>query len=80
MYYVYILISINFPDKTYIGFTNDLTQRLTVHNDGKSAYTSKYKPWKYLAHITFTNNTKAIEFEKYLKSGTGKSFIKKHFL
>lgn len=44
MYYVYILKSINFPDQLYVGYTNNLTNRLKTHNAGNSIYTAKYKP------------------------------------
>ncbi|NOX65598.1 MAG: GIY-YIG nuclease family protein, partial [Chlorobi bacterium] len=45
MYYVYILKSL-IAEKTYVGFTKDLDQRIRDHNSGKSTYTKKYKPWK----------------------------------
>ncbi len=79
MYYVYILKSINFPEKFYVGYTNNLKQRLIIHNEGKSTYTAKYKPWKFHTYTTFQEESKAIAFEKYLKSGSGKAFIKNHF-
>jgi len=80
MYFVYILQSVNYPEKTYIGFTNNITNRLSVHNDGGSVYASKYKPWRLYNYIVFHEELKAIEFEKYLKSGAGKAFVNKHFL
>ncbi len=46
MYYVYLIRSINFPDQTYIGFSEDLKQRIADHNAGKSTHTAKYAPWK----------------------------------
>ncbi len=52
-YYVYILESINFNDKFYIGFTKNIKNRLAAHNEGKSTYTSKYKPWKIKNAIAF---------------------------
>jgi putative endonuclease len=39
----------------------------------------KYKPWKLMTYIAFNNVAKAIEFERYLKSGSGRAFGKKHF-
>jgi putative endonuclease len=80
MYYVYILRSIGNPEKTYVGFTTDITQRLQIHNNGESVYTSRYKPWALLSYITFQEESKAIAFERYLKSGSGKAFAQKHFL
>ena len=78
-YYVYILKSISFPDKNYIGYITDLKNRLSKHNEGGSPYTSKYKPWKIRLAIYFSNKEKAFSFEKYLKSHSGKAFISKNF-
>ena len=80
MHYVYILRSKNYPDQTYIGQTDDVAQRLYVHNMGGSPHTAKYKPWILISSISFENKEKAIEFEKYLKSGSGRVFLKKRFL
>jgi putative endonuclease len=52
---------------------------LATHNSGGSIYTSKYKPWKIKNAIAFEEEHKAIEFEIYLKSHSGRAFIKKHF-
>ena len=80
MYYVYILKSINHPEKIYVGYTTDIDNRLTVHNDGGSVYTAKYKPWVLHGCVTFHEESKAIVFEKYLKSGSGKAFASKYLL
>jgi predicted GIY-YIG superfamily endonuclease len=37
--YVYVLRSLNEPDHIYIGWTNDLRQRLKEHNWGLSPHT-----------------------------------------
>lgn len=52
----------------YIGFTRDLKTRLKDHNDGKSPYTSKFKPWVLVAYIAFSDKTKALQLEKYKES------------
>jgi len=80
MYYVYILQSKNYPAQNYIGQTDDIKQRLYVHNTGGSSHTAKYKPWKLVSSISFESKGKAIEFEKYLKSGSGRALVKKRFL
>ncbi|MBX9830513.1 GIY-YIG nuclease family protein [Candidatus Babeliales bacterium] len=80
MHYVYVLRSVGNPDKTYVGFTNSIDNRLHCHNDGKSIYTAKYKPWILVGYVAFQEEFQAISFEKYLKSGSGKVFLKKHFL
>lgn len=77
MYFVYMLRSIPYPDKTYIGYTTDLNTRLTSHNHGKSKHTSKYKPWKLVTYSAFSEQSKALSFEKYLKSHSGKAFARK---
>ncbi len=77
MFYVYFIKSINFPDKKYIGHTDNLKERLETHNSGVSIYTKDLRPW-YLA-IGFEDKVKATAFEKYLKSGAGRAFAKKRF-
>jgi putative endonuclease len=79
MYYVYLLKSINYPNQTYIGYTINLKQRFADHNYGESVHTNKYKPWGLEAYFAFQDEAKAIAFEKYLKSGSGREFAKKHF-
>ncbi len=78
-YYVYILQSINNPDKFYVGYTTNIKNRLIKHNEGGVASTAKYKPWKIKNAISFVEKDKALTFEKYLKSHSGRAFAKKHF-
>jgi putative endonuclease len=77
MWYVYIIRSANFPDQEYTGASEDPKQRLTDHNAGRSAHTAKYKPWKLVWYCAFPDNYKALAFEKYLKSHSGRAFAKK---
>lgn len=77
MYYVYLIKSINNPDKTYIGFTTDLKQRLKNHNEGASIYTTDFRPWKLVTYICFDDESKAQKFEKYLKVGSGHAFAQR---
>jgi len=79
MYYVYILQSIPAPDHFYVGYTIDLEKRLIEHISGKSVHTNKFKPWKYRTLFSFNNQRRAEEFEKYLKTSSGRAFTKKHF-
>ena len=78
MFYVYILNSILDSDRMYVGITNDLENRLREHNAGESIHTNKYKPWKLMSYIAFDDKEKAVAFERYLKSGSGRSFAKRH--
>ena len=79
MYYTYILESLATPGKYYRGHTSDLDERLKRHNEGEGAHTSKYRPWKVKLYIAFESRDLARNFEKYLKSGSGHAFAKKHF-
>ena len=77
--YVYILKSIPKSNTYYIGLTSNPKKRLETHNRGESSHTSKSRPWKIKNVFWFENKDKAINFEKYLKSGSGRAFCKKHF-
>lgn len=70
MFYVYLIRSIKFPETIYIGYTTNINERLTTHNSGGSIHTSKDRPWELIVCISFKHQIKAIEFEKYLKSGS----------
>jgi putative endonuclease len=76
-YYVYILKSERYLNRYYTGFTRDLKTRLAAHNAGQDPYTSKYKPWRLKTSIAFTDKQKALDFEAYLKSPSGRAFAKK---
>jgi predicted GIY-YIG superfamily endonuclease len=77
MKYVYFLQSINHPDQNYVGLADDLRARLEVHNSGGSPHTSKYKPWRLMTYVGFSDEAKAVAFERYMKSGSGRAFAKK---
>ena len=77
MYYVYILRSPQFPEKVYMGITSDLKQRLVDHNNGKSPHTAKFMPWNLECYTAFVDKRRAYDFEKYLKSHSGRAFAKK---
>ena len=78
MKFVYTIQSTKFPKQYYTGLTKDLEHRLADHNSGKSAYTSKYRPWKIISYTAFEDDEMAKAFEKYLESGSGRAFSKKH--
>ena len=77
MYYVYLLKSVNHPKETYVGFTENLKQRLSDHNKGFSLHTKKFMPWEVVSYHAFQDEQKAKEFEYYLKSGSGRAFANK---
>ena len=72
---VYILFSENYQ-KHYTGFTNNLDQRLLSHNELGKDWTSKFRPWKLMYTKQFTTKSEALFYEKWLKTGIGRNFIK----
>ena len=78
-WYVYMLRSIEQPDQYYVGLTEYLADRLKAHNSGKSSHTSKLGPWRIETCVAFRSTGKAVAFERYLKSHSGRAFAKKHF-
>ena len=79
MFYVYLIRSISNPEQKYIGVTDDLKRRLKQHNTGESFHTSKYMPWEVVNYFAFSSKMAAYDFERYLKSGSGQAFAKRHF-
>lgn len=77
MYYIYFIRSTSHPNQTYIGHTQNVTARLARHNRGTTPHTAKFTPWKLVAHIGFEDKQGAVEFERYMKSGSGHAFAKK---
>jgi putative endonuclease len=75
--YVYILQSEKNHDRYYSGLTDDLRHRLRRHNAGEVVHTSKFRPWRIKTAIAFTDRIRAAEFERYLKSASGRAFAKK---
>ncbi len=72
MYYVYILRLVN--KQPYVGSTDDLKKRVRDHNHGKYLSTKQHLPAKLHWYCCFNNKIKALQFEKYLKSGSGTAF------
>ena len=76
-FYVYFLQSQRDPERFYTGFTEELQSRLNAHNSGKVPYTAKFRPWRIKTAVAFTDRERAVEFERYLKSPSGRAFTKK---
>lgn len=75
MWKVYILRSLN-NNKVYIGYTENLEQRLSTHNSGKVRSTKAYMPYKLVHTEAFQSKTEARKREIFLKSGKGREFVK----
>ena len=76
MYYVYILSCSD--GKPYTGCTDDLKDRMVRHQKDNVPATKERLPVKLISYFAFSNKYTAFNFEKYLKSGSGRAFLKKH--
>ncbi|MFN2447903.1 MAG: GIY-YIG nuclease family protein [Vicinamibacterales bacterium] len=63
----------------YVGLTSDVQARLVAHNSGHCRHTAARRPWQLHVVLAFDNEDRAIGFERYLKSGSGRAFAKRHF-
>jgi len=77
-HYVYTLESLSSSDEIYTVQTQDLKQRLNEHNSGHVPHTSKFIPWQIRSATAFRDKSRALAFERYLKSGSGRAFLKRH--
>ena len=75
---VYVLKSAADPARYYTGCTSNLTRRLEAHNGGRVPHTADGKPWIVDVILEFADERRAVAFEKYLKSGSGGAFAKRH--
>lgn len=77
MYYVYILESLDNPQRHYTGFTEAIAQRFAFHNQDGVPASAPYRPWRLKTYTAFSNRQQALEFERYLKSHSGRAFATK---
>lgn len=78
--FVYVLRSGNDPTRYYTGLTSDVARRLETHNSGGSMHTIANRPWQLVVAVEFSSEDSAARFERYLKSGSGRAFAKRHFV
>ena len=78
-HYVYILVNEENPRRHYVGRTMDLDARVGEHNRSKCGYTARFGKWRLETYISFRDESKAIAFERYLKTGSGREFSRRHF-
>jgi predicted GIY-YIG superfamily endonuclease len=67
------------PSRNYVGRTANVDERLHWHNEGPDGYTMRYRPWTVAVSLEFANERAAAHFERYLKSGSGRAFARRHF-
>jgi putative endonuclease len=77
VFYVYVLENQN--DKSlYIGYSADLKQRIFDHLNGKGSRTTKRKDgWTLIYYEAYKNGLDATGRERFLKSGSGRKYLKK---
>ena len=76
MHYVYVLRSVK-DGNLYAGYTTDLRQRFTEHVAGKASATRGRRPLELIYHEAYVLAKDAKARELFLKSGSGKRFIRK---
>jgi predicted GIY-YIG superfamily endonuclease len=76
---VYVLRNNERIPRYYVGVTQDVARRLIDHNEGRCPHTAKHRPWQRHVVIEFAAEAGALEFERYLKSGSGRAFAERHF-
>jgi putative endonuclease len=76
--FVYVLRNGEVPPRHYTGVTSDLAKRLAEHNAGTCTHTAKHRPWSIDVVIEFSDERRAVAFERYLKSGSGVAFAHRH--
>ena len=77
MYHVY---SLKCKDGYYVGCTDNIEDRLERHQKGQVPATAERLPVDLEFYFVVRDKYKAFEFEKYLKSGSGRAFINKHLV
>ena len=78
MWYVYVLHCAD--GHLYTGFTTNVEDRLKRHMAGYVPSTKLRLPVSLVAYFAFIQEHRALSFEKYLKSGSGRAFLSRHFL
>jgi predicted GIY-YIG superfamily endonuclease len=78
MWYVYLLRCRD--QRTYIGCSSDLKERIERHKNSKVPATKDRLPIHLVSYFAFSSKYKAFGFEKYLKSASGRAFLKKRLI
>ena len=67
MYYVYMLKSKSVKPVTYVGYTNNLKKRISLHNSNKGAKFTRGRKWMLIYKEKFKSKKEAISREYYIK-------------
>jgi putative endonuclease len=74
-FYVYVLESLT-DRMSYIGHTDDLSNRLIEHNSGRCRFTKGHQPWEIIYRELASSRSEAIKRERFLKSGIGRDTLR----
>ena len=74
-YYVYVLNNLS-KDFIYIGYSEDLKQRVISHNKGENKSTKAYLPLELIHYEAYRNIKDAKRREEYFKTTKGKTTLK----
>ena len=77
--FVYVLRRDGENPDFYVGVTSIVVARVSAHNAGRCPHTSSRGPWLLVMALEFADEARALSFERYLKSGSGRAFAKRHF-
>jgi putative endonuclease len=77
--FVDVLRNADLDPRFYVGLTSNVEARLADHNAGRCPHTVSGGPWQSHVIIEFSDEARALRFERYLKSGSGRAFAKRHF-
>ncbi|MBI5360391.1 MAG: GIY-YIG nuclease family protein [Planctomycetes bacterium] len=78
MWYVYFLRLSN--QDIYVGITEDINKRFDQHSKGNVKSTKCYRPLSLCSYIAVPDKQKALELERYFKTGSGKAILKKRII
>ena len=80
-FYVYLIVSDSSKAVTYVGYTNNLQNRIKLHNVGKGAKFTRGRKWKLAYYKTYKFKSKAMTEEYKLKKNRAlRNKIKYKFL
>ncbi len=78
-YYTYILKSLK-NNNIYIGSTQNIEKRISLHNSGRVKSTKFYKPWKLLDYEIHNSRSEAVLRERFLKTHQQKEILKRRYV
>ena len=81
-FYVYLICTKNNNNRlvSYVGYTNNIKNRIKKHNSSKGAKFTRGKNWKLLFKKKFLTKSEAMKYEYMLKKDKMKrTILKKRF-